>query len=141
MTGRPKVSIGMPVYNREPYIPAVLDSVLSQTYRDFELLISDNASTDRTEAIGREYAARDSRIRYVRNATNLGLAGNYNSVFRLAVGEYFRWVAGDDLCAPESLAACVEVLDRAPMWCAAIPRPELLMPKVSIRAHMTTIST
>lgn len=126
MTGRPKVSIGMPVYNREPYIPAVLDSVLSQTYRDFELLISDNASTDKTEAICREYAARDSRIRYVRNATNLGLAGNYNSVFRLAVGEYFRWVAGDDLCAPESLAACVEVLDRRPDVVLCYPKTGII---------------
>ena len=126
MTARPKVSIGMPVYNREPYIRAALDGVLSQTYRDFELLISDNASTDKTEAICREYAARDPRIRYVRNATNLGMAGNYNSVFRLAVGEYFRWVAGDDLSAPESLAACVEVLDQHPDVVLCYPKTGII---------------
>ena len=126
MPVRPKVSIGMPVYNREPYIRAVLDAVLGQTYTDFELIISDNASTDKTEAICREYAARDSRIRYVRNATNLGLAGNYNTVFRQAVGEYFRWVAGDDLCAPESLAACVDVLDRQPDVVLCYPKTGII---------------
>ena len=81
----------MPVYNREPYIRAVLDAVLGQTYTDFELIISDNASTDKTEAICREYAARDSRIRYVRNATNLGMAGNYNAAFRLK-NKWVSWV-------------------------------------------------
>jgi len=126
MTARPKVSIGMPVYNREPYLRAALDGVLNQTYRDFELLISDNASTDKTEAICREYAARDSRIRYVRNATNLGMAGNYNAAFRRAVGEYFRWVAGDDLSAPESLAACVEVLDQHPDVVLCYPKTGII---------------
>lgn len=126
MPVRPKVSIGMPVYNREPYIRAVLDAVLGQTYTDFELIISDNASTDKTEAICREYAARDSRIRYVRNATNLGLAGNYNAVFQLAIGEYFRWVAGDDLCASESLAACVEVLDQHPDVVLCYPKTGII---------------
>jgi len=123
---RPKVSIGMPVYNREPYIRAVLDAVLGQTYTDFELIISDNASTDKTEAICREYAAKDARIRYVRNPTNIGLAGNYNAAFRHAVGEYFRWVAGDDLCAPESLAACVEVLDRSPDVVLCYPKTGII---------------
>lgn len=125
-TKRPKVSIGMPVYNREPYIRAALDGVLNQTYRDFELLISDNASTDKTQEICLEYAARDPRIRYVRNATNLGMAGNYNAVFRRAVGEYFRWVAGDDLSDPESLAACVDVLDRSPDVVLCYPKTGII---------------
>lgn len=126
MAKHPKVSIGMPVYNREPYIRAALDGVLNQTYQDFELLISDNASTDKTGEICREYAARDPRIRYVRNATNLGMAGNYNAVFRRAVGEYFRWVAGDDLSAPESLAMCVEVLDQHPDVVLCYPKTGII---------------
>jgi glycosyltransferase involved in cell wall biosynthesis len=65
--GLPRVRIGLPAYNGERHLPAALDSLLAQTYGDFELIISDNASTDRTEEICREYAARDSRIRYHRS--------------------------------------------------------------------------
>lgn len=109
-----RVSIGLPVYNGERYLAATLDSLLTQTYSDLELVISDNASTDATEEICRAYAGRDARVRYYRNATNLGAAPNYNRVFRLASGEYFKWAAHDDLCAPEYLEACVRVLDETP---------------------------
>ena len=108
----PKVSIAMPVYNGERYLASAIEASLGQTHTDFELIVSDNASTDRTAEISQEYARKDSRIRYVRNPTNLGMAGNYNSACRLSVGEYFRWAAGDDLFSPESLASCVEVLDK-----------------------------
>jgi Glycosyl transferase family 2 len=109
-----RVSIGLPVYNGEKYLAKTLDSILAQTFRVFELIISDNASTDATEAICRRYAAGDPRIRYLRNAENLGAARNYNRVFQLARGEYFKWSGHDDPPAPTFLARCVEVLDRDP---------------------------
>ena len=110
----PKVSIGMPIYNGEHFLPQTLDSLLTQTYKDFELIISDNASSDRTQEICQHYAAQDSRVRYLRQSANLGASQNFNYVFEQASGEYFKWAAHDDLCAPEYLARCVEVLDRDP---------------------------
>lgn len=110
----PRVSIGLPVYNGARYLATALDSLLAQTYTDFELIISDNASTDDTEAIARAYAARDGRIRYYRNDRNLGGSANFNRVLELARGEYFRSAAHDDTCAPEYLAKCVAALDHDP---------------------------
>jgi len=97
MNRLPRVSIGMPVYNGEKYIREALDSLLAQTFTDYELIISDNASTDGTEAICREYVARDSRIRYVRQNQNRGALANYQFVLDEAVGEYFMWAAADDV--------------------------------------------
>lgn len=110
----PRVSIGLPVYNAETFLAETLDSLLAQTYTDFELIISDNASTDGTEQMCRSYAERDSRIRYTRNDTNIGGSKNFNRLFWLASGEYFKWAAADDLCAPTYLERCVEVLDHDP---------------------------
>lgn len=119
---QPRVSIGMPVYNGENFIEHALKSLLAQTFTDFELIISDNASTDRTEAICRAYAAQDQRIRYYRNAENIGGAANFNRVFELATGEYFRWASHDDVCAPTYLEKCVEVLDREPHTVLCYPQ-------------------
>jgi len=110
----PRVSIGVPVYNGAQFLRATLDSLLAQTYRDFELIISDNASTDDTGLICAEYAARDARVRYVRSDVNLGAAWNINRLVGLATGEYFKWAMADDSCRPELVARCVEVLDRDP---------------------------
>ncbi len=110
----PRVSIGLAVFNGEKYLEAAIESILAQTFEDFELIISDNASTDRTGEICKKYAARDSRIRYSRNETNIGGANNENLTFRLSRGEYFRWAAHDDICAPRLLERCVEVLDSHP---------------------------
>lgn len=109
-----RVSMGMPVHNGEKYLRAALDSLLAQTFTGFELIISDNASTDGTESICRDYAARDPRIRYSRNHENIGAAPNMTRVFDLAVGEYFKWAAHDDLHAPTFLERCVEILDHDP---------------------------
>jgi glycosyltransferase involved in cell wall biosynthesis len=111
---RPRVALGMPVYNGENYLREALDDILAQTFRDFELVICDNASTDRTGEICREYAARDPRIRYVRNSSNIGGSPNFNRVFALSDGEYYAWVAHDDRRAPTYLERCVAVLDREP---------------------------
>lgn len=122
----PRVSIGVPVYDGESYIAETLDSLLAQTFEDFELIICDNASTDRTEQICRTYADRDARIRYVRNAENVGAARNYRLAFELSSGEYFRWANCDDLFAPEGLARCVEVLDREPSVVLTYPKTKLV---------------
>ena len=105
------VSIGMPVRNGERFIGQALDSIVAQTFDDFELLISDNASTDKTPEICRDYATKDSRIRYVRNATDIGASHNYNHLFALSTGRYFRWAPSDDLFAPTSIERCVAVLE------------------------------
>jgi len=123
---KPRVSVGLPVFNGEDYLEQALDSILAQTYSDFELIISDNASTDRTEEICRAYAAKDERIRYFRNETNLGAAKNFNRVFELSSGEYFKWAAHDDLCAPEYLRWCVEILDREPDVVLCYPKTSII---------------
>ncbi|TMD71563.1 MAG: glycosyltransferase family 2 protein [Chloroflexi bacterium] len=123
---RPRVSVGMPVYNGERYLAAALESLRAQTYEDFELIISDNASIDRTAEIARSYAAQDRRIRYVRNAKNLGAAANFRHTVQLASGEYFRWAAADDISAPEFLARCIEVLDRESEVVLAYPKTRFI---------------
>ena len=114
MSRKPKVSIGLPVYNGENYLSDAIECLLAQTYSDFELIISDNASTDGTQQICESYARRDSRIRYFRETTNQGVVRNFNRAFELARGEYFKWAAHDDLHAPTFLQRCVDVLDREP---------------------------
>lgn len=109
-----RVSIGMPVYNGEAYLAEAIDSILAQEYEDFELVISDNGSTDGTEAICRAYAAKDARIRYHREEHNRGAAWNFNYVVHLARGDYFRWACHDDSIAPSHLRRCVEALEAAP---------------------------
>ncbi|UZR28728.1 glycosyltransferase family 2 protein [Methylococcus mesophilus] len=106
-----KVSIGMPVYNGEKFIREALESLLTQTFTDFELIISDNASTDGTEAICHEYAARDPRIRYIRQSENRGATANFQFVLDEAVGEYFMWAAADDRRNPEFLRLALSVFE------------------------------
>ncbi|NJD51373.1 MAG: glycosyltransferase [Candidatus Methanoperedens sp.] len=108
---RVPVSFGLPVYNGEKYLEAALDSILAQTFTDFELVISDNASTDRTQEICQAYAKKDSRIRYHRIEKNRGAAWNFNNVFSLSSGAYFKWAAHDDLIAPDYLSKCIKVLE------------------------------
>jgi glycosyltransferase involved in cell wall biosynthesis len=118
----PRVSIGMPVYNAGRFLRAALDSILSQTFEDFELIISDNGSIDSTQEICKEYAAKDARIAYYRNDKNRGASWNYNRVTELAKGVYIKHAAHDDLLAPEYVARCVEVLDREPSVVLCYPR-------------------
>jgi len=110
----PRVSIGLPVFNGEKYIEDALDSILTQTYTDFELIIVDNASTDQTPRICRAYAAKDKRIRYYRNKINLGAVKSHNRAFKLSSGEYFKWAAHDDVLAPDFLSRCINILDSDP---------------------------
>lgn len=102
----------MPVYNGEKYLKQALDSILNQTFVDFELIISDNDSSDDTQKICLDYARKDHRVHYYRNRKNLGGPKNYNRVFELSSGEYFKWAAYDDVLAPTFLEKCVDVLDK-----------------------------
>src|SRR5687768_17171063 len=122
----PRVSIGMPVRNGQKYIREAIESIVAQTFTDWELVVCDNASTDATEQIVREFAARDSRVRYHRNETDIGPAGNHNLGFHLARGEYFRWHAHDDMIAAEYLAECVKALDADPTIVCAYPKTTIV---------------
>jgi glycosyltransferase involved in cell wall biosynthesis len=114
MTSVPRLSIGLAVYNGEDFLAESLDSLLGQTYEDFELIISDNASTDGTADICRGYAKQDSRIRYVRQPHNLGCAPNHNVLVQYARGELFKWVSHDDLYGRELIERAIEALDEYP---------------------------
>lgn len=114
MSAPPRLSIGLPVFNSTTYLPESLDALLGQSFGDFELIISDNASTDGTEEICRDYAARDPRVRYIRQAANIGAGPNHNAVFYAARGELFKWASDDDLYGRDLLRRCIEVLDEHP---------------------------
>ncbi len=110
----PKVCIGMPIYNEEKWIARALESLLAQSYPNIEIIISDNASTDRTEDICKEYMAKDCRISYYRNDTNTGIGINFIRVFQISGGKYFMWAAADDWWAPDFVKLLVEELESHP---------------------------
>jgi len=106
-----KVSVGMPVYNGEKYIKQAIDSVLAQTFSDFEFIISDNASTDQTETICREYEKKDKRIRFIRQEKNKGAGFNFPFVLSKAKSDYFVWIGDDDYWEPTFLEKNVSILN------------------------------
>ncbi len=108
----PLVSIGMPVFNGEPYIGEAIESILRQSYRNIELIICDNASEDGTQAICERFAAEDSRVRYVRNEANIGAYRNFNKTFELSRGKYFKWASHDDNLEEGFIEVCVDTLER-----------------------------
>jgi glycosyltransferase involved in cell wall biosynthesis len=108
----PRLTIGLPVYNGEKYIAESLEALLGQTFTEFELVISDNASTDGTADVCRDYERRDSRVRYFRQPRNVGLAPNHNAVVEQARGELFKWASNDDLYARDLIERCVDALDK-----------------------------
>jgi glycosyltransferase involved in cell wall biosynthesis len=110
----PRVSIGVPVYNGEAYLEEALLSIAAQTWSDYEVILSDNASTDRTREICLAYAARDSRVRYVRNDVNIGGDRNHNRCFELSRGVYFLGLAHDDRLEPTYVERAVAVLEAEP---------------------------
>lgn len=146
----PRLTIGLPVYNGENYLRTAIDALLAQTFLDFELVISDNASTDGTEEICRAAAAADQRVTYLRQERNLGAAPNYNAVFEGTESELFMWATHDDLKYPAYVERCIAQLDAradiplAYARCEAIdaegrpgepaaPRPELGSPDPAVR--------
>jgi len=110
-TAVPRLTLGLPVYNGEEFLAESIDALLEQTFTDFELIISDNASTDRTGEIARAYEAKDPRVRYVHHPVNRGSSFNHNFTIEQARGELFKWVSDDDLYHPELLQRCVEAID------------------------------
>ena len=107
----PRVSLALHVFNGERFVEEAIRSILAQDYQDFELIITDNASTDRTAEICQRFAVADERIRYVRNNTNVGAGPNFNLGFELSRAEYFKWCAADDLMSKDYVGACVRALD------------------------------
>jgi glycosyltransferase involved in cell wall biosynthesis len=123
----PRLTVGLPLYNAERYVESAVESILGQTYHDFELLIADNASTDRTQTICRELCRRDRRVRYVRHTENIGVAPNHNFTVEAANGKLFRWAADDDLIEPTALEKCVALLDESGLdTVLAFPRTEII---------------
>jgi len=110
----PRVSIGLPVYNGEQFLRESIDSILAQSYTDFELVISDNASTDATAEICQNYVKSDPRVKYFRNPENIGGFRNHNRVVELSSGEFFMWASHDDRRAPDFVTKCLAILDSHP---------------------------
>ena len=123
---QPTISIGLPVFNGERYLAEAIESILAQSFEDFELIVSDNASDDRTAEISRGYAAGDRRVRVIRHDVNIGGAANFNSVFHAARGRYFKWVAHDDVLHPDNLARTLAVLEATPDAVAVHCRVEVI---------------
>lgn len=121
----PPVSIGMPVFNSAAWIEESVESILAQSFGDFELIISDNASTDGTLAICERFAAADPRIRLLRNSRNIGANRNYLATLAAARGKYFKWASSNDWCAPTFLEKCIAVLEADPSAVLAYPRASL----------------
>src|SRR5882757_3395176 len=109
-----RLSIGVPVYNSERYLESALSSLLAQTHTDYELIIVDNASTDRTQELCHSFVERDARVHYHRNERNLGAAANWYRALELSSGEYYKYAAYDDLYEPEFVARCLTALDENP---------------------------
>lgn len=126
MNAAPRLTIGLPVYNGEEFLTESLDSLLGQNYEDFELIISDNASTDSTAEICRRYGKQDSRIRYLAQPRNIGLVPNHNFVVNQASGEFFKWASHDDLYARDLLSRCVDALDEYPQVVLAHSRSAII---------------
>lgn len=122
----PLVTIGLPVYNRDKFIRRSIDSALAQTFTDFELIISDNASTDKTQEICQEYLLKDRRVRYFRNPENIGLSPNFNRVFALSKSRYFKWWTSDDYWAPTMIEKALEVMERYPSVVLCYPKTTLI---------------
>lgn len=114
MSDVPAVSIGVPVYNGENYLDQMFETLAAQTYTDYEVVVSDNASTDSTPEIVARWAAGDDRIKVFTSDVNKGAGWNFNRVVELSVGRYFKWQAHDDLLSPDYLEKCVAFLDEHP---------------------------
>jgi glycosyltransferase involved in cell wall biosynthesis len=129
------LTVGMPVYNADRFLTKALDSIIGQTFKDFELVLSDNSSTDRTEEICRDYAARDPRIRYFRNAKNMGAGWNFRRVYSLANGKYYKSAAHDDLIEPTFLEECIGALEADPGLVLAHSRTKIISPTGDVVEH------
>lgn len=129
----PKVSVGMPVYNGEKYISMAIESLLSQDYVNFELIISDNNSTDLTSKICKEYAEKDTRIKLIINPENIGMGNNFQKVLDLSTSEYFMWAAHDDLWDSKYISKCMAGLKENPQAIMCCSETVFINPDNSIK--------
>ena len=120
-----KISVVMSAYNAEKYIAEAIDSILGQTFGDFEFIILDNCSEDRTAEIIRSY--HDARIRFVQNETNLGIAGSLNKGLKLSRGQYIARMDADDVSYPSRFAVQVKYMDAHPEVCLCAGQHDLLI--------------
>lgn len=120
----PRITIGLPVYNGAGTVGRALDSLLAQSCGDFELVVSDNASTDATESICRDYAKADPRIRYLRQPTNIGAPQNFGALLGEADSTYFMWAGCDDVWLPEFVARNIAALEARPDAVCSVSRVE-----------------
>ena len=108
---KPLVSIGLPVFNGEKFLESSIDTLLSQSYQNIEVIVSDNASTDKTQLIVERYCSKDDRVKYHRHEKNLGASLNYNSTFEMSDGKYFKWAAHDDIIHKNYIEQCVIAME------------------------------
>ena len=111
-TNKPLVSIGLPVFNGEDFLESSIDTLLSQSYKNIEVIVCDNASTDNTQVIVERYCSKDARVKYYRHEKNLGAALNYNSTFDMSSGRYFKWAAHDDIIHENYIEQCVIAMEQ-----------------------------
>jgi len=104
----------LPVFNGESFLPAAIESVLTQTFSDFELIIVDDCSTDQSLQIIESYARQDKRIKYLSNGEKKGLFGNYNRCLHAASGQYIKPFAQDDILQADMVRRLVELMDANP---------------------------
>jgi GT2 family glycosyltransferase len=128
MHKHPRVSIGMPVYNGGTLLSLAINSLVAQEFADFELIITDNASTDTTEAVCREFAARDPRITYIRRDKNYGANNNSVTAYKRSTGDYYMFTSHDDMWHPRFISECVKILDNNPQVVLAMPAIQFLSP-------------
>jgi glycosyltransferase involved in cell wall biosynthesis len=126
----PLLSIGMPAFNGALTIRSAIDCLLEQSFSNFELIISDNASTDGTWAIIEEYTRKDARVIGLRQSQNIGANANYSAVFLPARGRYFKWASSNDWCAPTMLERCIDYLEGNPDAVLVAPRTRLFQNSV-----------
>ena len=111
----PRVSVCIDVFNYADFLPQAIESALAQTFRDLEIIIVDDCSTDSSYEVACRYAQQDSRIRAHRNSVNLGMVKNRNACLKLATGEYVKFIHADDyLCSPDAVSRMVARLDANP---------------------------
>ena len=122
----PEISVGLPVYNGEAFLTETLEALLAQTEPDFEIIVSDNSSRDATPQIAREFAARDSRVKYFRTDRVLPPSENHTRTYQLSSGKYFKWAAHDDIHAPTFLERCLEALERDRTVVLAYPKVTII---------------
>jgi len=134
----PKLTIGMPVYNGKKFLKKRLDSLLTQTFTDFELIISDDASTDSTPLICKEYAKKDKRIHFIQQKKNMGHIYNYNFVLQGAKSKYFAWAAQDDIISPTYLEKNIQILESNKNIVGSISKMEIFsLPDDNLKINPT----